>query len=440
MSAQHPSADPHESESHTTFFRQGSWLIVATVSGGVFNTATQVVAQRWMEPAEYVVFFALLRIFLLLGIPSTGLQTVFAQQTASAVLQDQQRVLAATFRSILGAAFGLWCLIALVAFLGQGRWMAELKVQNPAALWATVGIGLSSLCLPVLRGVLQGRQRFAGLGWILILDGLGRFLAVTLIVLVGGQAAGGMFGAWFGQVIALGIGVWLLRDLLRAPGAGFHWRPWLRRVIPQTLGTGAVVFIANADVVYVQNLFRTEQTTLYVPAAMIGLALVSFTMPLAAVMFPKVARSAALTRGTHAVQLALVATALMAAAAALACTLLPELPLRIIFFGKPLYWAAAPLVPWFAWALVPLILGNVLLGNLLARERFSVVPWIVLLAVAYGFTLWWLRPHLLAEENPFTAFRTILLTLGLCNVGLLAVTACFTFREKLPVVEAAPAA
>ncbi|MFN2164680.1 MAG: hypothetical protein ACK2U9_00285 [Anaerolineae bacterium] len=52
-------------------------------------TATQIVASRWMEPAEYGLWFALLRIYLLMSIPSAGLQIIFAQQTAAAVTPQQ---------------------------------------------------------------------------------------------------------------------------------------------------------------------------------------------------------------------------------------------------------------------------------------------------------------------------------------------------------------
>lgn len=429
-----------EVESHTTFLRQGSWLVVATVVGGLFMMGTQVVAQHWMVPGEYVVFCALLRVFLLMGIPSAGLQTVFAQQTASAVTAEQRLVLAGTMRAVLAGTFVVWCGIVVVTAYTQDTWVTRLKIGNPAALWVTVVIGLAALWLPVFKGVLQGRQRFAGLGWTLILDGVGRFLSVTVILWLGGQAAGGMTGALLGQVAALIVGAWLLRHLVLDGGRGFSWGPWLRRVVPLSLGAGSIVFISNADVVYVQGVFGADQTTLYMPAAMIGVAMVSFTTPLAAVMFPKVARSAALTRGTHAVQLALGATALLGALAASACSVFPKLPLQVIYVGSPQYWAAAPLVPWFAWALVPLIVANVLLGNLLARERFGVVPWVTLLAVAYGVTLIWLRPYLLALVEPLAAFRCVVGTLGACNLLLLAVTVFFTFREKVPVGAGEPAA
>jgi O-antigen/teichoic acid export membrane protein len=417
-------------ESATTFFRQSGWLVVATVSSGVFMTACQVVANRWMEPVEYGIWFALLRIFLLMSIPSAGLQIIFAQQTAAAVTDSQYRQLAGTVSATFRATFYIWLIMVGIAFFAQQHWIAALKITNPAALWVTVMIGLASLWAPIMKGVLQGLQNFLGLGWVLIIDGIGRFTAIAVILLLGGQAAGGMTGALIGQGVSLVVGVRLIRQLLFAPRERMDWGPWLRRVLPLTLGIGSIQFMSNADVVYVQGVFAANKTPLYMPAAMIGLALVTFTTPLAAVMFPKVVRSAALTQDTRALRQALGATALLGGAAALACTILPKLPLQLIYLSKPIYWAAAPLVPWFTWSLLPLILANVLLFNLLARERFAVVPWTILVAVGYAVALALLKPRLRGMED-MSAFRTVVQTLGTFNLLLLAVSAIFSWRDKL---------
>lgn len=418
------------------FFRQAGWMVMATGLMGVFMTATQMVAARWMEPAEYAVWFALLRVYLLLGIPSIGLQTVFARQAAAAVDAERRAVLRATVRAVLRGAVVLWLGAVLATALAQGWLVRTLKVSQPAALWITLAIGLVSLWGPVLRGLAQGQQRFAALGAALILDGVGRFTAVFLIVLAGGQAAGGMAGALFGQLVSLGLCLWVVRAEVFGPGAGFAWGPWLRQVGPITAGTGTVVLLSTADVVYVQSLFPIEAAQRYVPAAMIGLALTTFGVPVAAVMFPKVARSAAQARGTRALPLALAVTLGGGALAALACTVFPEVPLRVIYFGKPEYWQAAPLVPWFAWALLPLIVANVLINNLLAAGRHRVAPWTLAVGALYLALLFGLR-HWLPTLEPMSAFRVLLATQGGCNLLLLAVAVGCTAREPASVTPAA---
>lgn len=86
--------------------------------------------------------------------------------------------------------------------------------------------------------------------------------------------------------------------------------------------------------------------------------------------------------------------------------------------------ATTALLPWYAGAMVPLALANVLVNNLLARSRFGVVPMMVLLAVAYGFVLNFML-------NRFPGRLEIpLQTLGAFNLLLLAVCAWFTWGVK----------
>lgn len=415
------------SATRSVFFRQTGWMVIATAVMGVFMTATQIVAARWMQPGEYTVWFALLRVYLLLGIPSIGLQTVFAHQAAAALDPAGAALLRDTVRGVLRGAFLLWLAVAAVALAAEPWLLRTLKISNATALWMTLTVGLVALWVPVLRGLAQGHQRFALLGWALILDGVGRFTAVLLIVLAGGQAAGGMAGALAGQILSLSLCVWAVRADLTRPGTGFLWKPWLRRVAPITAGTGTVVLLGTADVIYVQSLFPLAEAQRYVPAAMIGLALSTFGMPIAAVMFPKVARSMALTGRSGAMPLALAATLGGGALGATFCTLFPELPLRIIFFSKPVYWEAAPLVPWFAWSLLPLIVANVLINNLLAGGRNGIAAWAGGVAVLY-LALLVAGQHWLPSLPPFTAFRILLGTLGACNALLLVITLVLTLR------------
>jgi len=82
------------------------------------------------------------------------------------------------------------------------------------------------------------------------------------------------------------------------------------------------------------------------------------------------------------------------------------------------------LIPWYAGAMVPLALANVMVNDLLARSRFGVVPWMVLLAVAYGFTLPWMLNHFPGR------LEVVLQTLGAFNLLLFGVCALFAWRGQ----------
>jgi hypothetical protein len=81
---------------------------------------------------------------------------------------------------------------------------------------------------------------------------------------------------------------------------------------------------------------------------------------------------------------------------------------------------AVQVLPWYAFGMVPLTLGNVLVSNLLARSQFGLVPWLVALAVAYGLALTHFNGSLVAVLKTFGCFN--LLLLGVCGV--------FTWKHK----------
>jgi O-antigen/teichoic acid export membrane protein len=407
-------------EKRGTFFRQSGWLMIATTAGGAMMFAVHMIAQR-MPKDEYGVFTTLLQIVTLMGIPAVGLQSVFAQQAAASLNPHHERELAGVFRGVMRATLVLWLLIAVLVFLFRHQILTALKIANPAALWITVLTGLIVLWRPLVQGVLQGRQNFLWLGGLLLADGVGRFLAVAVIIgLLGHYAAGGVVAVLIGSLTVFVAGLWFCRDCFRGAMLPVNWSGWLRRVVPLTFGMGVGIFMLAADMIFVQWLFPKEQTGYYAAAGMIGRALVYFTMPVAAVMFPKLARSAATGQKSNALLLALGFTALAGAGAALMCTFFPELPLRLARYDSSYLEISAPLVPWFGWCMLPLTLAMVLLNSLMAQLQFRAVPWMLAIAVGYGLTLY------LRHDS----FVQVIQTIGCFGLALLAVCAFFTFRTS----------
>jgi hypothetical protein len=116
--------------------------------------------------------------------------------------------------------------------------------------------------------------------------------------------------------------------------------------------------------------------------------------------------------------LTLTGTAILAALAAIGLTV--TAPWLIKLGSKPEYVSFVPLIPWFAWAMVPLAVANVLLNNLMAHSRFRSVP--ALVAVAAGY---WVTLQLFHDS-----FRTVILVLAVFNLLFLATGAWFTWRPS----------
>jgi O-antigen/teichoic acid export membrane protein len=430
------------SELRASFFRQSSWMMVSTFISGVFMFAVHFFGPL-MGEREYGLFTTLLGVLNLMMIPALGLQTVFAQQAAACIEPAQARALSATVRGVLRGAFVLWLSMAAVAFLVRRDLMVALKIENPAALWMTVALGLPQLWTPVMMGVLQGTQRFLWLGWAAIVNGVGRFAAVAIIVsLLGGQAAGAVTGAWIGLMAGLLIAGWHSRSAWAVPGEGFKPSEWMRQIVPLTLGLGASQFMVAADMIMVRMVFDS-QTGYYGAAGMIGRGLVIFTAPVAVVVFPKIVSSVARSSRSNVLGMAVIATAAFGAAAALAASfaawatpwvletvtastastpaLWATFRAKLIAHREPLL-LVTRLIPGFVWSMLPFAVANVLIYNLLARRATRAIPWLVLVAVAYATAL----SHFVFMGS-FAVVQTVIAVFALLLLG----TALF-FTRSMP--------
>jgi O-antigen/teichoic acid export membrane protein len=406
-------------------------MVISTFAGGMLMALVHTVARK-MGAEEYSTFVTLLRLLIIMGIPTAALQTIFARQAAAVTNDAEERELIASVRAVMLGAFLVWLVCAAAVLAGTQPLSRLLKISNPWALYFTLVICLTGLWIPLAKGVLQGRHRFLGLGWLQISDGVGRFGVMLLAILAfGGKAAAAMFAAVVGQVATILIGAWLTHSVWSVrPAVAFNWQKWLGEALPLTLGLGTVLMMSSIDMLFVQGLFTdTRQTALYGGAMLTGFAIIQFIAPVALVMFARVAKSVARSEGSGSLGLTLWATILFGALAGVGCTILPRLPLRLMYFSNPEMWKAAPLVPWFAWALLPLTVANVLVQNILARARFRAVFWLVLVPPIYTAALCLQAPSL-ARMAPFDAFTRIIQTLGVASTALCLVAAWFSRNPK----------
>lgn len=413
-----------------SFFRQGSWMVLANLAAGVCLAAVHAPASRMPSKDEYSLFTSLLDALGLLLIPIAGIQFVVARMVAGAVDAPARARARTALRQLLVAVTGVGALGVLVVGLTREALVASWRMPHGGALWLTVTVALTGLWYSVFAGALQGGQRFSWLGWSSIVAGAGRVAGVVLCVgVLGGMAAGAMAGVLLGAAASLVLAAWGSRTIWRGEGAAFSWGPLLGHLLALTAGLAAYNVLSFLDSVVVRITFAQDETAYYMAAGRIGRGLVAFTSPLALVLFPKIARSAATGEPTAALRLALGAILGTGLGVAMGCTLAPGLVLRILFAGNPAFAPAASLVPWFCWCMLPLTAAYALINNLLARGQFRAVPWLVLVAAAYAATLWWSRGGW-AGRPTFDAFRGVLQTLGVFSLLLLLVALVFSLRGR----------
>jgi O-antigen/teichoic acid export membrane protein len=417
----------HEAQ-RASFFRQSGWLMIANIGGGVLMWAVHLL-NKAIPAGEYGNFGFFLAVVMLL--PAMPLQMIFTQQTARALAIRRQGELASVVRAFTGGAFVLWLIGAVVVLIFQRAIVEHWHMSNPAGLWMTLPVVLLSLWLPMVWGLLQGQQNFLWLGWSMLANAIGRFsLAAIAVLLLHTYAAGMMAGVLVGIILSASIGVWQTRAIWVTRPESFDWRALLQQIVPLLLAFLGFQILFSADTIFIKTYFNENEAGFYVSAGTLSRALMWLVLPLASVMFPRLVHSAATSEKSNLMGLVLAGTGILAVVGAAGLSFLGPWIVRFIY--KPEFvQVASSILPWYASAMVPLSLANVLLNNLLARpdSKWGLAVSVLLLALIYMFALTQFHTSLVA----------VLKTVGAFNLLLLAVTAWFSWRSKTGVTTGATA-
>lgn len=426
-------------DSKSSFFRQSGWMMIATFVTGVLMWGVHPLS-KIIRPSEYEVMGTMLRFIVLMTIPAAAIQIIVARHTSAAITEDEQAKLATEARVILKAGTVIWLLGGIWVALKLEWICVTWQVSNPAVVWVTYAGGLALVVWAVFIGVLQGRQNFLWFGWAQIINGFARVgIAWIVVVSLGMQAAGIMTAALVGFGASAASAGWQVRDIFREKPVRFEFAPWVKEFLPLALAGATIQIFMSVDQMIVNSRFPEGKTGAYLAAVTLANALVIFTVPIALVMFPKIVRSNRLATKSNILPLTLLTTLCVGMFGALCLTFLAPIAIKLGFNEK--FAAIAPLVPWFAWCILPLALSNVFIGHFIARGQFRVTSILVVVAVAYLFTLIeTVAPVTIPvdtlDEGAYLMpkFKQVVKTLGLFNLILLAVaaTAYLVTRERDP--------
>lgn len=410
---------------HAAFFRQSGWMMMSSIIAGFMSLGVHFL-NKLIPQGEYSNFGVLVMVIACL--PTMPLQMVFAQQTASALVENRERQLVSMIRRTWLWTFAIWIVVAVLAVVFQQQIVAGWKLSSAAPLFATLFAILVSLWLPLFAGVMQGRQDFFWYGWATIAGGVLRLAAgAGAVIFFKMGAAGMLWGATIGVGLASFIVIGRTRDfwMWGRPTEPFDSGALFKQIMPLILAFGVCQFLFTTDTMYAQAYFDADVMKSYVAAGTLSRALLWLVLPISSVMFPKIVHASAKKEKSNLLAIVIAGTAALAIVGAAGLCIVGPIVVRIIYKSGDINGTVA-LLPWYAAAMIPLALANVLVNDLMARGRFKVVPLMVAIGLAYAFTL----PYMIRSHPG--QMTIVLQTLGVFTTLLFLVCAWFTWGQKSP--------
>jgi O-antigen/teichoic acid export membrane protein len=398
------------------FLRNNMLILILLNSSNVFNYLFQVVAGRGLTTIDYGSFNAVNSMAVILSAPVAVLPLVFSRYTvqlAESGLKQVRSLLVDGFRGMVLISSALF-VMGLIAV----PWLQNfLHLEEKTPIVIMLAQLALSLVLPVFLGVIQGLHRFTAFGICGSSIALGRFLSGLLFIFaLEWGINGALLSGTVGTCIAMGIGLWAVRDILKVPDEPLPhdlFSEMRKYSFPVFLSTTMVMALGNLDLVLVKHYCSPEEAGLYSIAAILGRIALFLPGVLIFVLFPEASK--AQTTGkedSRILWVSLAMTAFLGGSVALVCTFWPEQIIVLLFGAK--YQAGAELLKVISLAMAMLAVANVIFIYCLARSEFKFL-WP--LAMGVGMMLLLIFNF---HDSALTIAKMVLYSIGVILAGTLA--------------------
>jgi len=282
--------------------KASSLLFIITILTNFCNYGFHALASRMLGPVDYGALVSMLALLTVIAIPSQAIQIIIAKRVSVEEFSGRLDRIAALLKQFMVRTLLLGILVWLGLTLSSAFWTDFFRLQAKGPIIAVGFAGLVWLVLPVVRGALQGLQKFNHLGLNMLTDGILRLGIGAVFFLVGfGITAGVIAGAISGLIACL-LALWPLQNIRNQPivdVAALDLGQLYRFGVPVVLTLGAFMFLSSMDIIMVKHFFAPQQAGYYSAGALVGKAFLFLPFAVAQVLFPKVSASQAKSEQTH---------------------------------------------------------------------------------------------------------------------------------------------
>ena len=262
-------------------------LFIANIIMGFFVFLYHFYMGRVLGPANYAIVGVIMSLVYLFNISLTTIQTSIANFTANFKAKNKFEEINYLLRSSTKRLF-MFGFLFLILFLIFSPFLASyLKIKFFHLLLFSPFI-IFVFLVPITRGILQGLQKFKGLGLNLISEGTSKLFLGIIFVVIGFGVNGAIGAMVLSYVIAFFIGFYPLKKLLIKKLKKFNTKDVYKYSIPVLLILIGLTALYSIDVLLVKHFFSDREAGYYTAISTLGKILFFGSYSITQVMFPKV--------------------------------------------------------------------------------------------------------------------------------------------------------
>ena len=398
-------------------------MMAAVIISSAINYLFNIVMNRLLETDAFGDLYVMETVFLIVTMCVLAAQTVITKYVAEYEATGEHGK-----TKVMARSFSRWLLMTGAAVLAVSvaiAWPVSRVLNLHSPIYIII-LGTSvavSVYLTLPYGVLQGEQRFVGLGVAYIGGATLRITAGVLLVLLGLGVSGAIGAGTVAALAVICVAMYFLRDLFKGPvevDEEYHPASALKFFLPVALAMFFIILISQMDVVLVKALFDPSEAGNYSYAALAGKAVLFLPEGILLVMFPRVSELRAKGEPTRRVlELSLLAVSLMLVAVVGFYAIFPNF--TSYFFAGEKGSQIAGLIGWLGLAMAIFAIIKLLVFYHLALEKKGFIWLFVVASIAEvaGIMLF------------HDSLKQVIIVMILTGAFLLVANLVLAFREEV---------
>ena len=272
---------------NSKFLRDNIILFIGSLSAGVLGFIFHFYMGRILGPADYSVLGVMLSIIYIMGIGLNTLQTGITKLVSELDAKKEYSKISYLISRLTNRAtkYGICLLVVFVLLTPLLAKFLHIKI-TPLLIIAPCVLFL--MLLPINRGSLQGLQRFKGLSWNLVTEGIVKLFGGIVLVFLGLGVYGAIISIVLSYMTPFVIGFYPLKDIIKNKKEKFNVRGIYKTSMPILIALISLTLMYSIDLILVKHFFSDVEAGYYAAAALLGKILFFATLSISQVMFPKV--------------------------------------------------------------------------------------------------------------------------------------------------------
>lgn len=397
-------------------------LFVASSIVNISNFIFHMYATRNLKPGDYGALATLLGIIMVISMPCMSLQMSIVKKTS--VLKARNRIpeIGILFRDASQWLFIIGILIFLIFVFLADPIKKFFNLNDKRLVYILGGVLIIYFIIPVVRGVLQGMQKFFSYGINMIMDALCRLLFLILFIYFGFGVYGALGTTFFSGICAYIIGFYMIINIIRLKDKNqenpVFFKDVLTYAMPVLFSFLGFSLLGYIDLFVVKHFYSEEQAGFYAITSIIGKAFLFFPSAVVMVLFPKVSEHYELNINPRKMLYkSLILTVLISFIGIIFCYFLPEFVLWLLTGGGK-YYAIKEIVRLFGIAILPLVLLNVIINYNLAVHNYAFIFVIYAGIILYTTILWFFHSSFFVVLSVLFIMNLLILFLSIITIEM----------------------